>query len=184
MLDPKQLQIVKKVQSLIETINPANIDPNTTLAYHIDLTKAVFRGRPILGEDDPTPAVTILESPKPIPTDFLDGEQLQHKRLEKLTLLVQGFTKQSHENDSDPAYVFKAQVEQVLSRATQTNPKTGGGVYPDDYLLGKVNGRYLVNSFTIQTGGVRPPTAGVSPTAFFYLPLVITFSFDPTNPYV
>lgn len=185
MPDSKQLQIIKKVQAIIETINPGNIDPGTELAYVVDLSSAVFPGVEALGASDPTPAVTILESPKPSPTDDLTGEDRAHPGLETMVLLVQGFAEKGEDSRGGPAYALKAQVEQALSRVIQ--PATGvknGGKYPDDWMLGTVNGKYLVTSFTIQTGGVRPPKNGVSPTAFFYLPLVIKFSFNPTNPYV
>lgn len=184
MPDSKQLLIVKKVTALIESVNPDNTNPATEAPYPFDLRGAVFRGRATIGENDPAPACTILENPRPIPTEFLTGERKDHPKQEIMTLLVQGFSAQDDDNTGDPAYDMKAMVEQVLSRATQTNPKTGDPMFPDDFMLGKVNGKYLATDFTIQTGGVRPPTSGVSPTAFFYLPLVIKFTFNPTNPYV
>lgn len=185
MPDSKQLQIIKKVQAIIESINPDNTDPITEAAYAVDLSSAVFPNIENLGASDPTPAITILESPKPYPTDDLTGEDRAHPGIETMVLLVQGFAEKGEDGRGGPAYALKALVEQALSRVIQSAGGTSnGGKYPADFMLGKVNGKYLVTSFTIQTGGVRPPKNGVSPTAFFYLPLVIKFSFNPTNPYL
>lgn len=190
MADSKQLQIIKSIQAQLATINPANDDPNTGVPYEIDLTDATFRGRVEIGENDPQWAITILENPKPVPTEFLAGERLNRKHIETLTLLLQGFAPNGDDlAPTDNAYRFKAMVEQVLSRIIETNPNGTGGVY-EEYLLGQPylgfsppDSSRLITTFTIQTGGVRPASKGVSATAFFYLPLVIQFAFNPANPY-
>lgn len=184
MSDSKQLLIIKSVTRIIETINPTNTDPATGQAYDIDLRGFVLRGVGELGEVDPLPCVTILESPRPIPGTYAEGEE-ELVQKQPLTLLLQGFVDDAESGTGDGAYALKAQVEQALSRAQLlARGAARGGEFPDDYMLGKgPNGRYLATSFTIGTGGVRPPATGVSPTAFFYLPLVIGYAFNPSNPY-
>lgn len=180
MMIPKQLLALRRLTEFLEGINPDNEDPSTGEAYTYDLRKAVFRGRTTLGDNDPYPALSLLESPKPE-----IGEGAGHEnavRLEDWTLLLQGFADDDKKNPTDPAYWLKAVVEQRLSRIIAINEgpgmKEGDPLFPDDYMLGR-----LFAKFTIGQGVVRPPTVNVSPTAFFYLPLVVRWKTDVRQPY-
>lgn len=174
---PKQLLVLRRLSTFLEGINPTNPDPGTEQLYVTDLRKAVFRGRTTLGDNDPYPAVSLLESIKPE-----DGRPAGHeriKRLEDWSLLVQGFAIDDRQNPTDPAYWLKAQVEQRLWRIIAVDERNGDPLFPEDWMLGK-----LIAGLTIGQGVVRPPTAGVSPTAFFYLPIVVKLATDVSQPYL
>ena len=178
MSDSKQLLILKAFTLHLEGMNPTAIDPGTEDNYLIDMRAKVVRGRTTLGaaEDDSPPVLSFLEKPSPevgIPA----GEQ-GVRRLENWTLLLQGFAPDDKKNPTDPAYLLKAQVEQRLSQIIEIDPSTGDPVFPDVYLLGS-----LIIGLTIGQGVVRPPDKQVSPTAFFYLPLIVKMKTDVSKPY-
>lgn len=198
--DTVQLRIVKMITAIIERINPDNIDPATGLAYAspglIDpKTKApyawdfrgrVHRGKLIIG-DGPTekpPSIALLETPTPI-QGLIIPDTANLNRVESLTLLIQGFSPDVSTHKADSAYAMRGQVEQLLARIAQVDSKSGLPVFPADYMLGKkANGRdNVLTDLTIGQGAVRPATENVSPTAFFYLPVVAKFNFNPAYPW-
>lgn len=187
VLISRQLQIVKKLTDLIERVNPTNVNPCPAASgahYTIDLRNKVFRGRTVFGQDkkDRPPFVSILESPKPLPGEYVGD--MKNVRKETLVLMVQGFMAESDsDHPADPAYELKAMIEQEMNRATAIVRGTGAPVYPEDYLFGVFSGATMITGLTIAQGAVRPPDANVSPTAFFYLPVVVEFMFDPARPW-
>lgn len=174
---PKELAVLMRLTELLERIAPTNIDPATTLPFTNDLTGKVFRGRTVIGAQETRPYFGLLEDPKPV-----DGQPAGPdgvKRLVKKGLLLQGFSQDDPVNPLDPAYFLKAQAEQMLSRIIAVKQSNGNPAFPEDHMLGG-----LLTSFTIGTGVVRPSDPNVSPTAFFYMPLVVGMVTDATQPYV
>jgi hypothetical protein len=184
VLDSRQLQIIKKLTTLVERINPTNNDPGTEQPYAYDLRNKVFRGRTVYGMEKghKPPFVSLLEVPRP-PEGIYVGDQ-KRVRKESFGLLVQGFMPEDDNapHPTDSAYVLKAMVEQEICRATVID-RQGNPLYPADYMFGTFSGQQMISSLTIVQGAVRPAEANVSPTAFFYLPVVIEFVFDPAAPW-
>lgn len=174
---PKQLLILKRLTAYLEEINPDNEDPNTEAPYAFDLRGAVFRGKTTLGVNDPATALSILESPKPEIGIGAGHEKIV--RLETWSILLQGFVPDDKKNPTDEAYWLKAAVEKRLSRLLEIEESTGNPTYPAEFMLGR-----LLTDFTIGQGVVRPPAVNVSPTAFFYLPLVLGLKTDVRKPYL
>lgn len=179
-IDPIQLQIIERLKTHLEYINPTNVDPafeaNGLLPeqYSVDLRNKVFLGRTTLGADVIMPALSILEAPVPV-TSLHAGEG-GLKKAEEWKLLLQGFAVEDKQNPSRPAYWLKAKVEMRLSRLI--DEVSGIPKYKDEYRLGG-----LVGGLVINQGVVRPPEQNISSTAFFYIPLVITYATNTANPY-
>lgn len=179
----KRELVMRRLADLVRGVNPTNEDPawaaNDLPAqpYAFDLRKSVFTGKMIFGTEVAYPAVAILEASQMIPGLFA-GEGGQ-KRKDELQLLVQGFSNADNtvEDPTSPAYQLMAAVETRLARI---NAMKGGVVhYPDDYLLGG-----LLTKFMINKGVVRPPEEKVSAKAYFYLPVIAHLSVEVANPYV
>lgn len=165
----KKLQILQVLTAHLQGITAAN-------GYDYDLSSSVFRGRTEFGPNDPLPAVSILEIPRPEVGDFSGTENLTHK--EEWMLLVQGWIQDDKINPTDPAYGLGAAVQQRLSDLIATK-KNGAIANPDIYRL---NG--LVTCLYIGPFTVRPPQAQVSSTAYFFLPLRVGVVTDVSQPFV
>ena len=164
MPDSKQLRILKKITEALEA----------TSGYE---GIKCHRGVLILSAKEVQDCLSILEAPRPI-VGAPAGHH-GHKRNETWTLLVQGWPTDDKHNPSDPAYAMKAAVEQQLYKIIAVDERTGLGLYPDMYLLGKD-----IGSMIIGQGVVRPPEQeGASRLAMFYLPLILEITTDISNPY-
>jgi hypothetical protein len=167
MNDSKQLAILKALTTQLERVTPGN-------GYDFDFSGKVFRGRLLFGTETAVPFVSILEDPRPGQADSVgDG---QYVRKPTWRLLVQGWAQDDDANPLDPAYGMKASAEKVLARLVQKD-KSGRPLFPDEYLLGK-----RVISIDIGPGVCRPGT-DVSSVAFFYLPVVIEYGEDLSQPF-
>jgi len=162
--EPKQLRIIKK------------------LCNHLELTSGyegivVWRGKSVVSAKDIENCLSILEAPRPLVG--LPAGVNGVRRLETLTLLLQGWPKDDKENPSDPAYDLKAACEQWLSRIIEVDDQTGLPTYKDIYMLGGD-----ISALTIGQGLVRPPSEeGASRLAMFFLPLIVEMTTDVRNPY-
>lgn len=177
-----QLQVIRRLVALIEGVNPTAEDPAWALCgldpqnYDTDLRGSVLIGRTIVGSEQPVPFVSILEDPNP-GAGVAAGQEGRVKR-QPFRLLVQGFAADDRKNPTVPAYRLMGQVLGQLNRAIDEKDESGKPLYPDDFYLGG-----LVSSLVIGQGVVRPPEEKVSPTAFFYIPLVVNLATDTRNPY-
>lgn len=157
MADSYRLLALKALTAHLEGITKAN-------GYDFDLDGNVFRGRPLFGQDDPIPMLSILEAPRNDAGQYA-GEN-KRARKENWSLMIQGWAHDDKRNPTDPAYALLDAVENRLFRLTQTDDNSGNALYPDEYLLGNT-----ISGITIYPGVVRPPMENVSSKAFFYLPI-------------
>lgn len=182
MADTLQLTLAKRITALLETVSwtgvikPAGQGTSRTTGT-ILLAGSVFRGRMVFGADMPLPCLSILESPRP-EGGFAAAEN-NIKRIEDWPLLIQGWTEDDPVHPTDPAYLLKGLVEECLARTAVTD-RTGGPLYPSDYLLGAGT---RVHNITIGPGVVRPPIEQVSAKAFFYLPITLSIAVDVSQPF-
>ena len=154
MADSYRLQVLKALCAHLET----------TPSDEFSLSGAVFRGRALYGENDPSTMLSLLEAPRPdFPKQAGTNREASH---EEWQLLLQGFTKDDHFNPTDPAYALMDAVEKHLGQIIATDRMMGTPKFPAVYMLGG-----LVTNFSFGPGVVRPPTEGVSARAFFYMPL-------------
>jgi hypothetical protein len=180
--DPKQLRVLKKLVAHIEGINPDNDDPATGQPYTADLRGKVYRGRSLLTIDDAEDAISILEFPRQELYSPVGDHGLI--RVQSWSLMVQGWPKDDPVNPSDPAYSLLALVEMRLARLVAEAPNgRRGGLYPDEFMLGAVNGQYELASLIIAPGIVRPPEDAASRLAMFYMPLVLGVKVNVADPY-
>jgi len=174
--DCLQLQILKALTTHLEGINNVPVFKSDTLA---SLTGRVFRGRALFGaEQGPDPMISLIEGRKPDEEkDEVTGED-EFTILHRWHILLQGWQKGDPANPTDYLYNFKALVEQRLALLTGVNQR-GGLIAPQYYLL---NG--LLININFKPGTVRPnsPTQGVEEA--FYLPIVISYGINLTNPFV
>lgn len=171
MVDSVQLDILKALTTHLESMS---IDDG----YDYDLQGRVFRGRTEFGTEVAPPFVSILEAPRPDEVPSVGGHERAF-RSEDWTLLVQGFAIDDKTNPTDPAYVFKANVEKKLAEIVAVDEKRGLPRFPSAYRLGN-----RISEAVIGPGVVRPPQANVSDKAFFYLPLVLKIAVTPTSPFI
>lgn len=182
MADPKQLRVLKKLVAHIEGINPDNDDPATNAPYERDLRGKVYRGRSLLTLDDAEDSVSILEFPRQDIFSPVGDHGIC--RMHSWNLMVQGWPKDDPVNPSDPAYELLALVEQRLSRLVAEAPQgRRGGLYPDEFMLGKNGADYELASLIIAPGIVRPPEDAASRLAMFYMPLVLGVRLNVADPY-
>jgi hypothetical protein len=180
--DPKQLRVLKKLVAHLEGINPGNVDPHTGDPYEIDLTGKVYRGRSLLTIDDAEDAISILEFPRQELFSPVGDHGIV--RLHQWNLMLQGWPADDPENPSDPAYRLLALVEMRLARLVAEAPNgREGGLYPDEYMLGKQGNDCELASLIIAPGIVRPPEDAASRLAMFYMPLVLGVRLNVADPY-
>lgn len=181
MADPKQLRILKKLTTLLEGINPDNVDPATGEPYAYDLRGKVFRGRSVLTVDAAEDTLSILEMPRQEVFNPVGPNGVV--REDAWALMLQGWPADDPENPSDSAYRMKATVEQRLWRIAAEKPSGRGPLFPEDWRLGKHEGQDELTSFTFAPGVVRPPEDTASRLAMFYMPLVLGVRVDVSDPF-
>lgn len=176
---PAELLILQRFQELLEGMNRTTPDPNTGTFYPFDLNNKVFLDKTSIGAQVQGPFLSLLEAPVP-EDEFFAGEG-RVKSSGEWKLLLQGFVDldKSLANPLAPAYVFRAQCRQRLSRIVAERDHGRGPEFPETYRLGG-----LISGLRIYRGVVRPPETGVTSMAFFYVPLVVELATDNTNPYV
>lgn len=151
------------------------------LCAHMELTSGyegikVHRGKSIISALELADTMSILEVPRPIPSDGVGHNNLVRKPF--WPLYLQGWPKDDKENPSDPAYAMVAAAEKRLSRLIDVDDTSGLPRYPSEYLLG---GELL--SLTIGDPVVRPPSEeAASRLAMFILPLTLEIVTDVRNP--
>jgi hypothetical protein len=156
---PKRLRVLLALQRLLEGICVADGD-----LY--DLAGKVFVNRALLGADvsDHPPALAIIEAPR---NDFATfaGENA-FNRADKWTLFIQGIVSDDKTADTEQLPFYLCQdVEKRLTRISAVK-ESGTPQYKDAYLLGD-----MISSVEVAPPIIRPPEAGVSSHAFFYLPI-------------
>jgi hypothetical protein len=182
MADPKQLRVLKKLVAHLEGINPDNDDPATGAPYTRDLRGKVYRGRSLLTINDAEDAISILEFPRQELYSVVGDHGIV--RMHSWSLMVQGWPADDPVNPSDPAYELLAMVEMRLARLVAEAPQgRRGGLYPDEYKLGKVDDDYELSTLIIAPGIVRPPEDAASRLAMFYMPLVLGVRLNVADPY-
>lgn len=173
MPESRQLDILKRLGAHLAGITPAN-------GYDFDMTGRVFRGRPIYGDDDPLPMISILELLQ-ADADLQVAGLNNLNRLETWILLIQGFVEGQPDNPTDDAYQLKAAIEHRLSLCIATD-SYGDPKVPAAYMLGLYkNG---ITGMQIGPGIVSPPREGISAYSFCYLPLGIDLTIDLSNPFL
>lgn len=141
--------------------------------YGFDLAGRVFRGRTQFGDETPLPCLTVLESPQN--TEGNPGDYARLIRNTRWTIFIQGFVADDKDNPTDPAYELKAHVERRLAEIVEQ--RNGRPAHPALYRLGG-----LIAELEIGNGVVRPPQRELSDKAFFWLPVVITYSSNAARP--
>jgi hypothetical protein len=165
MADSLKLDILRALTAHLEGITPEN-------GYSRDLAGRVFRGRAIFGAQDPVPALSILEAPRPTEAQYVAEDATL--RAEDWVLLIQGWAEDDRQNPTDPAYQLMAEVERRLSDIMFTRHGVGQGAA---YRLGGRIGELLV------TPGICRPPDQISSRAYFYLPCVVKLAFDIRAPF-
>lgn len=159
MANSPRLNVLIALTDLLKTMTPEN-------GWPYNLSQAVFRGVSKFGDEAPETMVSILEAPKP---DYgLVAGELSTQRKEEWNLLVQGWCPEDEQHPTDNAHEFMWQVEQMLNKIVAVDSRTGNPKFPESYLLGR-----QISSLAFGPGVVRPATEGISPKAFFYLPVRI-----------
>ena len=177
----KKLLIMQKVTEHLEGITPAWVDLPPAMAGEtcpFDLSKSVYRGRVVFGDEVKPPFIAILEAPRQI--DPNGGGEANLTQSEDWTLLIQGFATDDKKHPTDPAYELLAWVQMRMARIT-TESKSGGrgGQYPQEWRLGG-----LVAPIRYQIPIVRPGQDDVSGSAYFYMPISVGTVTDLTMPFV
>lgn len=163
MADTKQLTILKRLTSHLQGITADN-------GYDYDLSQSVFRGRTVFGPEDVLPYVSILESLRPDPRPEGAGTE-KLNRLDDWELLVQGWADDDREHPTDQLYQLKGAVEKRLAEIQ--NPAS------PVYRLGDS----LIVGLRIGPGVVRPATPEPGGAEAFFLPLLVRYNINLSDPY-
>lgn len=163
MQDTFRLTVLKALSSALAEITTAN-------GYQHDLDESrIHRGRLVLDDNDEIPAIAINE--KPVFSESLEPPRGGTTIQTKLELLIQGFADDDRKNPADPAYRLLGDVQKRLAQE---------GARSDGY---DVLGFGEKVEISVGQGIVRPPDAVVSDTAFFWLPVTLTFGENLKNPF-
>lgn len=146
--------------------DPVNDDP-------ADMRLAVFRGRTIFGDNDPETMLSLLEVPIPLDQAPAPGDSEFSNGVWEL--MLQGFTPDDHENPTDPAHYFMADVKKVLAQ----EKKKAYADEPEDGIFGLGN---FITGLRIGAGVVRPPDE-ISAKAYFWLTVELDLVEDLSDPY-
>ncbi len=155
MSDTFRLTVLKALSAALAEISIAN-----GFRHDLDETR-IHRGRLMLDDTDPIPAIAINE--KPVFPENLEPPEGGTTIQVKLELLIQGFADDDRKNPADPAYLLLGDVQKRLAQE---------GAKDDGY---DVLGFGEKVEISIGQGVVRPPDSVVSDTAFFWLPVTLTF---------
>lgn len=160
MAKSPRLIVLQKLTEHLRGVTPTN-------GYEADLSKHVYRGRTLYGEETDLPIISIVEAPRP---DFqiVAGMNNEATYEKGWPILLQGMAEDDENNPTDPAYELMWQVERRLAEIIATDPNKGTPKFPDAYLLGR-----SITELAWGPGIVRPPNKDVSARAYFYLPLRI-----------
>lgn len=176
----RKLAIMRALCTHLEGITRANgyeFDLAPTTEEDGSITRRVYRGRAVFGDDTPIPCLSVLEGPipdrEPVAVDMEQVVQSQD-----WVIFVQGWTQTVENFPTDPCYQLMAAVQRRLSEIISLR-KSG---LPYDPAIYKFGGASV--SVAIGPGVVRPPQDQVSSRAFFYLPVVIRLSVDVSQPFV
>lgn len=171
----RQLVIMQRLTALLEGITPAN-------GYEYTLTGRVFRGKTVFGANETVPYISILESLRPDPNPLTAGSE-KIVREEQWELLIQGWAATNEKFPTDDLYNLKGAMEHRLARMVATD-NTGSPLYPDDYRLGRTGGRGgLITTARIGPGVVRATTPQPGGVASLYLPLIICYMANVSDPW-
>lgn len=165
MADVRKLVVLKRLTALIES---AAITPYAGVDLPLTLAGVVYRGRSLLGVNEDTIGVSILEAPR-----HLVFSQNNEIRYGEWSLMISGWSRDDVKHPTDLLYGMSSDVERVLDRITACRSSDGSPKYPNDYYLGQpmaddAGANYLIDSFKLDEPVVRPPTENVSSKSFFY----------------
>lgn len=169
---PPRLQILRAISAALEEINPDN-------GYEFDLRpdehdrKRVVRGRPVVGNDEPLPMVSLMEPPVSIEGISTARQPDNTKRVGDWDIVVQGWAKDDAENPTDIGYQLEFEVRNRLALEKKR----------PDARPGRPEGRNFfglgdrIMNFTIGSPVVRP-NEHVSEQASFYFVLTLQLAED------
>lgn len=178
MTDTRQLVIMKRLTTLIEGITPANGYPGYTL------TGRVYRGKAVFGANESAPFVSILESLRPDPMPLEAGPE-KLIREENWEILIQGWAKTNEAFPTDDLYNLKGALEHRLTRIVAIDGQ-GNPTFPDDYRLGRDGTGPrggLITGARIGPGVVRAATPQTGNIAALYLPMIIRYKANVSDPW-
>lgn len=161
-----QLVVLKRLTNHLAAMTEAG-------GYGYDMAGRVYRGRTVLGNETPLPALTILEAAETPEGNPAGGERLV--RDVTMRLLVQGFVPDDKVNPTDPAHALKAMVEKRLAEVMAE--QNGRPAFPAVYHLGG-----LIEGLSFGIGACRPPQPNVSDKAFFWIPVNVRLVADAQSP--
>lgn len=164
-MNPPRLNILTLMTTAFSRITVAN-------GFQTDLGGNTFRGRIYFGNDDPLPMLALVEPPVTdiVPLMSPPGGPC---RKSKWTVIVQGFVKSGEDHPCDPAYVFAAEVTQVLMEEAMRK-NWGRTVTPFGL-------DHTIESVKIGPPIVRP-SDNISSTAYFWMTVEFEIVEDLLHP--
>lgn len=174
MADPFRLRVMKAVCERLKSIAPAN-GYTHDLSDFIDEagrdSERVFRGRLVFGENDPLPALAVLEDPRAIEAN--NGSGNSPVAANEFRILVQGFVTNGVDHPLDPAYQLSAEVIKALVEGKRDKFN----------VLGLGHRAPCVMSLSIGQPVHRPPDDEVSAVSYFLVGVTLTLAENLETPF-
>ncbi|UVK46820.1 hypothetical protein BPNPMPFG_002530 [Mesorhizobium sp. AR07] len=174
MPDPFRLRLLKAVSAQLKTITPANgylhdLSDYTDSAGRV--AERVFRGKTVFGDNDPRPALAVLEDPRV--KDGHNGTGNSPAAVNELRILVQGFVTDDKDHPLDPAYQLSAEVITALVKAKKDTHNIFGFGYQAPCVM----------NLSIGQPVHRPPDDEVSAVAYFLVGVTFTLAENLETPF-
>lgn len=177
---PFRLAVLRALCDEFKSISPANGYIHDLSDFVVDgrTERRIFRGRTSFGAGDPLPMLSMLEDTRqdqtmnaPTTTATVGAVEWQ--------LAIMGFVDDNMDDPTDSAHFLSAEVMQHLGSIRAQGPDQTRG-RPGN-ILGFGSEVPCVLEVAVGQPVVRPAEAGVSDTAFFFIPVTLTLVENLTD---
>lgn len=180
MLIPAKLYLLQQLTSLIEATEFD--DTNTPEGSDFDLSGRVFRGRALIGHEEESYYVNIIDAPRQDPGITAGANQARRNSWELYVQVVNPDTGRMGTNYYDELYWLTTAVEAQLAKINLCD-RAGRPMYPSTYRMGPKLSKFIP-SVEVGPSLVRPPDPDANAHAFSFQSIVFDVAALVRQPYI